>query len=716
MQKRKQTPSFTYTPSVFILISKRSMRVGVGCYLSLATATSGLYNSATVTTTLGPVQGTDHGTTLEWLGVPFAAPAVGEIRWRAPQPHNGWTTTLATTATKLCHQADGSGTEEACLNMNVWAPKRADAADAKLLPVMVWVHGGSFTSSAPSAEVYDGTRLTAASNTAGFGGNTNGLPVVTASIQYRVGGLGFMAHKKLTAEGDSHGSSGNYGMLDILEGLRWVQANIAKFGGDPGRVMVYGESAGAYAMCVLMGSPLSTGLFHRIAMESAYCANSYVHLAAAEQAGTSCSSSHNCSSAADELACLRALPASLAAGCTTQVLPSAVAFGPAALPNIDGYLLTDTPLKSIAAGRSTDGRALPAVPSLLGSNKGEFMAFAFGRPSPLFGLSDDGFRSSALPALVQGEASANAAAGAPAGSYPAAYPPMSQLSDAYFDNASFPADSLAIPAERFAKGLCDYKAAPNGLCPAADKVTPAFRRAVGVFTDGMFTSTAQGVSAALAGRCLPTYRYLFEGTAEGTNFADLGPFHGLDVPFVFNTFDKFCAPPTCFNNVPSSSVFPNARQAALSKAMQSYWVNFAYNGSPNAGGAANETVPQWDAVEGVCSGTARFAPGEPYLRLRMGTAADTASVMGSGFRAKQVGFWADVAKARDAGAAPTVAPTLPPPPPSGARADIGLGLGLGFGLGVPGLAAVVLLHMRQAAAKNRPGSMQAELNLSVSGL
>jgi para-nitrobenzyl esterase len=201
----------------------------------------------------GLVQGaTENGLTV-YRGIPFATPPVGDLRWRSPQPIASWTGVRD--ATKFGpdpYQNGGKGNvSEDCLYLNVWTPGKSAG---ERVPVLVWIYGGGF----------------AAGGTAGSGTTGEHLArkgVVLVSINYRVGSLGFLAHPKLTAESPHH-VSGNYGLQDMIAGLQWVQKNIAAFGGDPNRVTIFGESAGAIAVSMLCASPVAHGLFHGAISES----------------------------------------------------------------------------------------------------------------------------------------------------------------------------------------------------------------------------------------------------------------------------------------------------------------------------------------------------------------------------------------------------------------------------------------------------------------
>ena len=201
----------------------------------------------------GLIAGTQADGVKRFFGVPYAAPPVGELRWRAPQPVKAWTGTRAARAfSPVCRQTAPWMSEpqsEDCLYLNIWAPARAHK-----LPVMVWIHGGGFFGGSGSQAGYDGTRLT-----------RQGVIVVT--LNYRLGVLGFFAHPELSAESPDK-ASGNQGILDQIAALKWVRRNIAAFGGDPDRVTIMGESAGGISVAVLVASPLAKGLFQRAIAES----------------------------------------------------------------------------------------------------------------------------------------------------------------------------------------------------------------------------------------------------------------------------------------------------------------------------------------------------------------------------------------------------------------------------------------------------------------
>ncbi|MBL8028523.1 MAG: carboxylesterase family protein, partial [Fibrobacteres bacterium] len=225
-------------------------------------------DSSVIKTEYGSIEGKVNGSVHEFLGVPFASPPIGDLRWKAPVAPLGWVDTLKAVSFKdRCIQKDFGASDdtaakvigsEDCLYLNVWTPSVDSVAN---LPVMVFIHGGgnqqgSASDSGLGTAIYHGKNLSQRGN------------VVVVTIQYRLGVMGFLVHKGLEG-GDGRALSGNYGVLDQIMALKWVKKNIRQFGGDTARIMVFGESAGGLNTGNLMISPAAKGLFSRACIESA---------------------------------------------------------------------------------------------------------------------------------------------------------------------------------------------------------------------------------------------------------------------------------------------------------------------------------------------------------------------------------------------------------------------------------------------------------------
>jgi len=324
----------------------------------------------TVSVKAGVLEGIRFGSSpdgLAFLGVPYAAPPVGDLRWRPPKPISAWMgTRKATEFGAACPQLPAKwfpnvGWNEDCLYLNVWTPQISLSAK---LPVIVYFHGGS--------------------NTAGYsqmtplGPTLARLGVIVVSANYRLGPMGFLSHPALTAESEHH-SSGNYGLLDQVEALKWVRENIQAFGGDPASVTVMGQSAGAVDICLLMASPLAAGLFQLAIMESGDCQSvwnedirrsiPYSGISeSGEQAGERLTRDLGVEDGPDALHKLRAIPASEiqeAWSKDRQIHFDAI---------VDGWVVPEQPAKIFAEGRENK------VPVLVGSNADEATVFGHGGP------------------------------------------------------------------------------------------------------------------------------------------------------------------------------------------------------------------------------------------------------------------------------------------------------------------------------------------------
>ena len=335
----------------------------------LALAATGQPRRAPVAASAPRVQtanGSLEGATLAsgirvFRGVPFAAPPVGARRWQSPQPVASWTVPrpakdFGPRAMQLPLFGDmnfrSAGVSEDCLYLNVWTPA---APAGKRRPVLVYFYGGGFVAGDGSEPRYDGEAMA-----------RRGIVAVT--VNYRLGIFGFLAHPELTQESPNH-ASGNYGFQDQAAALRWVQQNIAAFGGDPTQVTIAGESAGSISVSALMASPLSKTLFARAIGESGSLLSAGLAprpLADAEQTGLAFGTGLGAAS----LAALRALPAQQLLEATGK--PGAPRFGPV----VDGYFFTAAPAATFAAGQQAH------VPLLVGWNSQEMGHQALLGPNP----------------------------------------------------------------------------------------------------------------------------------------------------------------------------------------------------------------------------------------------------------------------------------------------------------------------------------------------
>ncbi|MHC4470304.1 MAG: carboxylesterase/lipase family protein [Planctomycetota bacterium] len=290
-----------------------------------------------------------------FLGIPYAAPPVGPLRWKPPAPARPWTGARACTEfSPACPQRHYFGkTSEDCLYLNVWAPAEEPAGK---LPVMFWIHGGGFTIGAGSLPWYRGATLA-----------RRGAVVVT--INYRLGPLGFLGHPLLSKE-SGRGVSGNYGLLDQVAALRWVRRNIAAFGGDPENVTIFGESAGSVSVSCLMVCPQAKGLFHRAIAQSGGVSGLDKHLTerrgksrSLEAQGLALAAALGVDEAEDPLAALRAKSVEeILATAKPEIVSRDRGRGRNYGPAVDGWLLPDVPETLWRTGRQHD------VPFLAGSN------------------------------------------------------------------------------------------------------------------------------------------------------------------------------------------------------------------------------------------------------------------------------------------------------------------------------------------------------------
>ncbi|UAL09261.1 carboxylesterase/lipase family protein [Caulobacter segnis] len=318
-----------------------------------------------VTIRQGVLQGVQAQGVAAYKGIPYARPPVGPLRWRSPVRAAAWTGDRDASAFgNACLQPPQSPTglysggmapmSEDCLSLNVWTPARAQGRGGKL-PVMVWIHGGALVGGSGSEPLYDGAKLASQG-------------IVLVSINYRLGLLGYFAHPALSAESPQH-LSGNYGLLDQIEALRWVRDNIGAFGGDPGQVTIAGESAGGLSVIALLASPQAKGLFQKAIVQSGYMPayralhNETLGLSSAEAGGAALGAAAGANTAEQ----LRAanLVALFMAGVATGWQPE---------PVIDGVVLPRQLVDAFARGEQAK------APILAGVNEGEIRSLPFLMP------------------------------------------------------------------------------------------------------------------------------------------------------------------------------------------------------------------------------------------------------------------------------------------------------------------------------------------------
>jgi para-nitrobenzyl esterase len=337
-----------------------------------------------VSVSRGRVRGVRRGDLWSFSGIPYARAPVGDLRWRPPVPPDPWNDTRdasafgpiapqAAAVAGITSPSDPGAAEpqsEDCLSLNVWTPALPEhPADrsAEGRPVLVWIHGGGFTSGSGSVFLYRGGALV-----------RNGDAVVV-TVNYRLGALGFLGHRGL---GDPDGLVGNWGLHDQVAALTWVRDNIAVFGGDPGNVTVFGESAGAMSIAVLLGSPAARGLFHRAVVQSGG-----VHVHTVEQAERSAARLvATLGLARCDRASLGRIPATELVAATAQIAmrrPDPGLLPLPFLPVIDGRFLPRHPLLAVEEG------ATAGLDLLIGTNRDELTLFGLGNPA-LLALDDAG--------------------------------------------------------------------------------------------------------------------------------------------------------------------------------------------------------------------------------------------------------------------------------------------------------------------------------------
>ena len=460
-----------------------------------------------------------------WKGVPYAAAPVGGLRWKPPQPVVAWDGVRDATAfAPICMQtgpafaraptaAEDDPESEDCLFLNIWAPREI----REPLPVMVWIHGGGFFNGAGSLPLYDGARLA-----------ENG--VVLVSINYRLNVFGFFAHPALSAE-SPHGASGNYGLLDMVAALEWVRDNIAAFGGDPGRVTIFGESAGGGAVASLLVVPQAEGLFHGAISGSTwvYGWDRPLHepigdWVSAEAQGERIADALG-ASGADALETLRAATSGeVQAAANANAGDLMRRTGYIWAPNVDGWVIPSDPLEMYEAGLQHD------VPLITGMT------------------ADEG-ASIAVRAAVE-------------------------------DAAAFESFVRTVYP-----GVADEMVAHYGVT-APEQARPAIAR---LASDMRFAGPVRVQVAAHERTAAPVWLYQFTRvppTALGNAVG--GAYHGGDLVYWFGTMDPGPVPA---GQPPSPMTTHGAWTAAdrrLSETLIDYWTQFAATGNPNRDG-----LPAW---------------------------------------------------------------------------------------------------------------------------
>lgn len=485
--------------------------LGVSALYSASVCATPPSSSTLIETDLGTVQGLVTNGARAFLGLPYAAPPVGDLRWKAPAPAAAWSGVRdATVPGGICRQGPIppagtlAPTSEDCLYLNVYTPEHLGLG--KKLPVLFWIHGGAYITGAGSQ--YDGSVL------------AQKAKAVVVTINYRLGIFGMMALPALQAENPA----GNYALQDQQAALRWVQRNIAAFGGDHNNVTLFGQSAGGSSVCQQVVSPLASGLFHRAIMQSGPCTLGSAPLAVAQATGAAVAANLNCPEGPEQLSCLRskstdevffAAPGSAPGGDLASII--------ALTPYVDGVVLPQAPLEAIQSGNFN------RVPVMVGATLDEgrlfiSLAYNLARGTP---LTEQEYQDA-----VRQTAGNDTAA---------------QLLTSVYSSASYGSPSLAFSA---------------------------------LFGDNTFACPAQRAARAFS-RYTPTYAYEFADRTVPPIIADpfmeWGAYHAAELGYLFQT-DAVTLPPS----PPISGRTPE--QLELADSMLQYWARFAATGNPNGKG------------------------------------------------------------------------------------------------------------------------------------
>ena len=486
----------------------------------LSCLTAGTATAAPVATADGPVAGIARNGVMQFLGIPFAAPPIGPLRWKPPQPVKPWTAVrIAKAFGPTCAQvttlgpfAGPSNSNEDCLYLNVFTPDTAlKGKHGVKLPVLVWIHGGGYFDGASND--YDASKLAAQGK------------LVVVTINYRLNLFGFLSHPALDAAGKPFG---NYGLMDMQAALQWVRANIASFGGDARNVTLGGQSAGAGAAAAHVISPGSAGLFHRAIFQSGGY-SPIAPLTAARMRGLKFADAAGCKGDNAQIAqCLRALPAAkIAALSGSESATSAFVSG----PMIDGTVIPRQAIDAFRDGRFTH------MPIMMGTTRdeGNFTAGI----AQYFKKDRSAITQKEFRDYVQRTYGGNAG---PGGTPPA-----------------YPKDAVAALTKYYA-----------GAVPHQNWAT---------LHGDMLACRGQYVAAAIA-KHAPLYMYRFDDRTAPSYFPKMagftpGAYHTGDIAYVFVGYhggpDGARTPLT-------------PKQTSLSDRMIAAWANFAATGNPNAKG------------------------------------------------------------------------------------------------------------------------------------
>lgn len=477
-----------------------------------------------VSTSTGLVQGSSTDIQ-RYLGIPYAAPPVGALRWRPPQAAARWTgVRQATGYAAHCAQAVSafgkpSGTED-CLYLNVFTP----AVSGARRPVMVWIHGGFF--GVGESDDYDGTALVKTGN------------VVVVTLNYRLGGFGFLATSSLASEAGN--VVGNYGLLDQQAALRWVRANIAAFGGDPSNVTIFGESAGGSSVSMQVASPQAAGLFQRAIIESGFYDPAPLSPSEAETNGAAFATAVGCASQSP--ACLRSVSTAdvvkVAGTPFNAAGPDAIAGEALYAPVRGTTVLPLAPIAAYATGRFNH------VPVMNGTNHDE-----------LNGVVAVGLDPSPNALAVQ----------------------------PYADETSIDASTTTAIYASLLGGSVSAGSSLSAYLPVGSLLAPTISK---LGSDAIFSCTARLADRALSSQ-VTTWAYEFNVENSKTllappsgAFPAYGATHTNEIGYLYPTFASQ------FPSVGRESF--TAAQSRLSATMITAWTNFARTGNPNGG-----TVPSW---------------------------------------------------------------------------------------------------------------------------